>query len=60
MSLLMPFASPALSLRRLSGFVAVFNADYMTYSSDTSNPTDNLRYFAGRGGSFTLGWDGRF
>jgi iron complex outermembrane recepter protein len=37
-----------------------FNADYVTYASDTSNPTDNLRYFAGRGRSFTLGWDRRF
>jgi iron complex outermembrane receptor protein len=38
----------------------LFNEDYVTYSSDTSNPTDNLRYFAGRGRSFTLGWDRRF
>jgi len=38
----------------------LFNEDYVTYSSDTSNPADNLRYFAGRGRSFTLGWDRRF
>ncbi len=33
---------------------------YLSYSSDTSNPTDNLRYFAGRGRSYTLGFERRF
>lgn len=33
---------------------------YLSYSSDTSNPADNLRYFAGRGRVFTLGLERRF
>lgn len=33
---------------------------YISYNSDTTRPTDNLRYFAGRGRTFTLGWDWRF
>lgn len=33
---------------------------YVSYSSDTSNPTDNLRYFAGRGRSYTLGVEKKF
>ena len=33
---------------------------YLSYASDTSNPTDNLRYFAGRGRVFTLGLERRF
>lgn len=33
---------------------------YLSYSSDTSNPTDNLRYFAGRGRVFTLGLEKKF
>lgn len=28
---------------------------YITYFSDTTSPTDNLRFFAGRGRTFTLG-----
>lgn len=31
------------------------DTQYITYFSDTQGPTDNLRYFAGRGRSFTLG-----
>ena len=27
---------------------------------DTTRPTDNFFYFAGRGRAFTLGWDYRF
>lgn len=38
----------------------VFDKQYIDYSSDTRLPTDNLSYFAGRGRSFTLGWDSRF
>lgn len=38
----------------------LFDAYYIDYSSDTRLPTDNLAYFAGRGRSFTLGWDYRF
>ncbi len=33
---------------------------YIDYSSDTRLPTDNFSYFAGRGRTFTLGWDYRF
>jgi len=38
----------------------LFDRQYIDYSSDTRLPTDNLSYFAGRGRSFTLGWDKRF
>lgn len=38
----------------------LFNKQYIDYSSDTRLPTDQLSYFAGRGRSFTLGWDYRF
>jgi iron complex outermembrane receptor protein len=38
----------------------LLNAQYIDYSSDTRLPTDNLSYFAGRGRTFTLGWDYRF
>ncbi|WP_256731476.1 TonB-dependent receptor [Sphingomonas sp. dw_22] len=38
----------------------LFDKQYIDYSSDTRLPTDNLSYFAGRGRSFTLGWDYRF
>lgn len=38
----------------------LFNKQYIDYSSDTRLPKDNLAYFAGRGRSFTLGWDYRF
>lgn len=33
---------------------------YLSYSSDTTNPADNLRYFAGRGRVFTLGLERKF
>ena len=33
---------------------------YLSYASDTSNATDNLRYFAGRGRVFTLGLERKF
>lgn len=38
----------------------LFDKQYINYASDTANPTDNLRYFAGRGRAFTLTWDRRF
>lgn len=38
----------------------LFDKQYIDYSSDTRLPTDNLSYFAGRGRTFTLGWDYRF
>jgi iron complex outermembrane receptor protein len=38
----------------------LFNKQYIDYSSDTRLPTDNFAFFAGRGRSFTLGWDYRF
>ncbi|MDG2522611.1 TonB-dependent receptor [Caulobacter segnis] len=38
----------------------LLDEQYVSYSSDTANPTDNLRYFAGRGRVFTVGWDRRF
>ena len=38
----------------------LLDKQYIDYSSDTRLPTDNLSYFAGRGRSFTLGWDYRF
>ncbi|PIW55406.1 MAG: TonB-dependent receptor [Sphingomonadales bacterium CG12_big_fil_rev_8_21_14_0_65_65_10] len=33
---------------------------YITYNSDTVRVTDNNRFFAGRGRTFTLGWRGSF
>ncbi|WOK38304.1 TonB-dependent receptor [Sphingomonas sp. C3-2] len=38
----------------------LFDKFYIDYSSDTRLPTDPLSYFAGRGRTFTLGWDYRF
>ena len=38
----------------------LFDEQYLSYSSDTSNPADNLRYFAGRGRVFTVGLERRF
>lgn len=38
----------------------LFDAQYITYASDTQRPTDNTFYFAGQGRTFTLGWDYRF
>lgn len=33
---------------------------YIDYNSDTQRPADNLRFFAGRGRSVTLGWLAKF
>lgn len=38
----------------------LLDKQYIDYSSDTRLPDDNYAYFAGRGRSFTLGWDYRF
>ena len=38
----------------------LFDKFYIDYSSDTRLPADNLAFFAGRGRTFTLGWDFRF
>ncbi|KQM88418.1 TonB-dependent receptor [Sphingomonas sp. Leaf23] len=38
----------------------IFNRFYIDYSSDTRLPNDNFAFFAGRGRTFTLGWDMRF
>ena len=36
------------------------NADYVTYYSDTQGPTDNARFYTGRGRNFTLSWQAAF
>ncbi|RHW17363.1 TonB-dependent receptor [Sphingomonas gilva] len=38
----------------------IFDAAYITYNSDTISTNDDLRFFSGRGRTFTLGWDVRF
>ena len=38
----------------------LFDKQYVSYASDTQRPTDNFFNFAGRGRTFTLGWDSRF
>ena len=38
----------------------LLDRQYIDYNSDTQRPADNLRYFAGRGRSVTLGWMGKF
>lgn len=38
----------------------LFDKQYFSYASDTQRPTDNFFNFAGRGRTFTLGWDSRF
>jgi iron complex outermembrane receptor protein len=38
----------------------LLNRQYIDFNSDTQRPTDNLRFFAGRGRSVTLGWLGNF
>ena len=44
-----PFGVVSLGVRNL------LDAQYITYNSDTTNPTDNGRYFAGQGRAVTLG-----
>jgi len=38
----------------------LLDKQYITYNSDTQRPTDDLRYYAGRGRTWTVGWDTRF
>lgn len=38
----------------------LLDEQYIDYNSDTRLPTDNFAFFAGRGRTFTLGWDYRF
>ncbi|WP_285711648.1 TonB-dependent receptor [Erythrobacter oryzae] len=38
----------------------LLDKQYIDYNSDTQRPTDNLRFFAGRGRSVTLGWLANF
>ena len=49
---------------RIGGFYLsaqnIFDRHYIDYNSDTRLPDDNLAFFAGRGRTFTLGWDMRF
>ncbi|HEY0958115.1 MAG TPA: TonB-dependent receptor [Novosphingobium sp.] len=48
------FGGVSLSVQNL------FDKFYIDYSSDTRLPADNFAIFAGRGRTFTLGWDYRF
>jgi iron complex outermembrane receptor protein len=36
------------------------NTDYVTYYSDTQGPTDNARFYTGRGRNVTLSWQAGF
>ena len=36
------------------------NVDYVSYYSDTQGPTDNARFYTGRGRNVTLGWQAAF
>lgn len=38
----------------------LLDKQYITYNSDTTRPTDDARFYAGRGRTWTLGWDYRF
>lgn len=38
----------------------LFDEYYIDYNTDTTQPTNNARFFSGRGRTFTLGWDYRF
>lgn len=46
--------------RMVLGVQNLTDRQYITYYSDTQGPTDNLRYFAGRGRTFTLGVTSEF
>lgn len=49
---------------RIGGFYLsaqnIFDRHYIDYNSDTRLPDDNFAFFAGRGRTFTLGWDQRW
>lgn len=49
-----PYGGFSLSIQNL------FDKQYITYNSDVQRPTDNERFYAGRGRTWTLGWDKRF
>ncbi|WP_421937018.1 TonB-dependent receptor [Phenylobacterium sp.] len=38
----------------------LFDEYYIDYNTDTQQPTNNARFFSGRGRTFTLAWDYRF
>ena len=38
----------------------LFDVYYITYITDTQGPTDNARFYSGRGRNFTLAWNYRF
>jgi iron complex outermembrane receptor protein len=38
----------------------LLDEDYIDYNTDTQQPTNNARFFSGRGRTFTLGWGYRF
>jgi iron complex outermembrane receptor protein len=38
----------------------LFDEFYIDYNTDTQQPTNNARFFSGRGRTFTLAWDYRF
>lgn len=42
------------------GVQNLFNIYYITYLTDTQGPTDNARFYSGRGRNVTLGWTYRF
>ena len=46
--------------RLLLGVQNLTDKQYITYYSDTQGPADNLRFFAGRGRTFTLGLSSSF
>jgi len=49
-----PWGALSLSVQNL------LDAYYIDYNTDTQQPTNNARFFSGRGRTFTLGWDYRF
>lgn len=53
-SLATDFGSVTLAAQNL------LDEQYIDYNSDTQRPADNLRFFAGRGRSITIGWLGQF
>lgn len=55
------FVGYSMGRQRLTlGVQNLTDKQYITYYSDTQGPTDDLRYYAGRGRTFTLGLTSRF
>lgn len=50
----LPVGQVSLSVQNLT------NTYYITYLTDTQGPTDDARFFSGRGRNFTLSWTSRF